>query len=227
LSCLQRQAPGRLYRETIDQAVWAEGLGFGSAWISEHHFSEDDYASSPLTIAAAIGARTSSMRVGTNIIVAALHDPVRLAEDATALSVMTGGRFELGVGLGYHETEFTAFGRQVRQRPSLLEDSIAVIRRAWSGSAERYEGKRFSSPGLPVTPVPETVPRLLTGAQSEPGIDRAARLGDGVITFVQRALRLVRRRAGTPWPPLRGWPGLRQSVGNRRRRPGAGMGRGR
>jgi alkanesulfonate monooxygenase SsuD/methylene tetrahydromethanopterin reductase-like flavin-dependent oxidoreductase (luciferase family) len=222
-----RQAPGRLYRETIDQAVWAEGLGFGSAWISEHHFSEDDYASSPLTIAAAIGARTSSMRVGTNIIVAALHDPVRLAEDATALSVMTGGRFELGVGLGYHETEFTAFGRQVRQRPSLLEDSIAVIRRAWSGSAERYEGKRFSSPGLPVTPVPETVPRLLTGAQSEPGIDRAARLGDGVITFVQRALRLVRRRAGTPWPPLRGWPGLRQSVGNRRRRPGAGMGRGR
>jgi hypothetical protein len=83
---------------------------------------------------------------------------------------MTGGRFELGVGLGYHETEFTAFGRQVRQRPSLLEDSIAVIRCAWSGSAERYEGKRFSSPGLPVTPVPETVPRLLIGTQSEPGI---------------------------------------------------------
>ena len=101
-----RQAPGRLYRETIDQAVWAEGLGFGSAWISEHHFSED----------------------------------------AAALSLMTGGRFELGVGLGYHEREFTAFGRQVRQRPSLLEDSIAVIRHAWSGSAERYKGKRFSSP---------------------------------------------------------------------------------
>ena len=147
-----RQAPGRLYRETIDQAVWVESLGFGSAWISEHHFSEDDYASSPLTIAA-------------------------------ALSLMTGGRLELGVGLGYHETEFAAFGRQVRQRPSLLEDSIAVIRRAWSGSAERYEGRRFSSPGLPVTPVPELVPRLLVGAQSEPGIDRAARLGDGVITL--------------------------------------------
>ena len=178
-----RQAPGRLYRETIDQAVWAESLGFGSAWISEHHFSEDDYASSPLTIAAAIGARTSSMRVGTDIVVAALHDPVRLAEDAAALSLMTGGRFELGVGLGYHEREFAAFGRQVRQRPSLLEDSIAVIRHAWSGSAERYKGKRFSSPGLPVTPVPELVPRLLVGAQSEPGIDRAARLGDGVITL--------------------------------------------
>lgn len=184
-----RQPLERLYRETIDQAVWAEQLGFGSAWVSEHHFADDDYVSSPLTVAAAIGARTSSMRVGTNIVVAALHDPVRLAEDATAISLMTGGRFELGVGLGYHEREFTAFGRRLKQRPSLLEDSIAVIRRAWSGSDERFEGKRFSSPGMAVTPVPETVPRLLIGAQSEVGIDRAARLADGVITLANDHFR--------------------------------------
>ena len=147
-----RQAPGRLYRETIDQAVWAESLGFGSAWISEHHFSEDDYASSPLTIAAAIGARTSSMRVGTNIVVAALHDPVRLAEDAAALSLMTGGRFELGVGLGYHEREFAAFGRQVRQRPSLLEDSIAVIRQRLERVSRALQGQAVLFPRPPSDP---------------------------------------------------------------------------
>ncbi len=178
-----RQPLGDLYRETVDQAVWAEQLGFRSAWISEHHFSDDSYASSPLTIAAAIGARTSHMRVGTNIIVAALHEPVRLAEDAAALALLTGDRFELGVGLGYHEREFAAFGRKVRQRPSLLEDSIAVVRQAWSGGGEPYKGKRFSHPVLPVTPAPEVPPRLLIGAHSEPGIDRAARLGDGVITI--------------------------------------------
>ena len=104
---------GPLYRESIDQAVWAEAVGFGSCWVSEHHFTEDNYASSPLTIAAAIGARTTRMRVGTNIIVAGLHEPVRLAEDATAIGLLTGDRFDLGIGLGYHESEFAAFGRQV------------------------------------------------------------------------------------------------------------------
>ena len=121
-----------MYRDSLDQAVWAEQLGFGSAWFSEHHFSDDNYLASPLTLAAALGARTSTMRIGTNIIVAALHDPVRLAEDATAISLLTGDRFELGLGLGYHEREFAAFGRRLKQRPSLLEDSIAVIRHAWS-----------------------------------------------------------------------------------------------
>ena len=123
------------------------------------------------------------MRIGTNIIVAGLHNPVRLAEDATALSLLTDNRFELGVGLGYRELEFSGFGRSVKNRPSLLEDAIAIIRQAWTGSADGYEGKRLSSPALPVTPVPEVAPRLLVGAQSPVGIDRAARAGDGVITL--------------------------------------------
>ena len=178
-----RKNVGSMYRESIDQVTWAEKLGFGSVWLSEHHFADDDYASSPLTIAAAIGSRTTRMRIGTNIIVAALHEPVRIAEDAAALSFLTDNRFELGVGLGYHEREFEAFGRRVKQRPSLLEDAIAVIRQAWTGNGEPFEGKRFSLPPMAVTPVPEVPPRLLIGAQSPVGIDRAARLADGVITL--------------------------------------------
>ena len=174
---------GELYRRSIDQAVWAEQLGFGSAWLSEHHFADDDYASSPLIMAAVLAARTATMRIGTNIIVAGLHNPVRLAEDATALSLLSGDRFELGVGLGYRDLEFSGFGRSVKNRPSLLEDAIAIIRQAWCGSAEGYEGKRLSMPALPVTPLPEITPRLLVGAQSPVGIDRAARMGDGVITL--------------------------------------------
>jgi alkanesulfonate monooxygenase SsuD/methylene tetrahydromethanopterin reductase-like flavin-dependent oxidoreductase (luciferase family) len=178
------QPLGPLYRESIDQAVWAESLGFGSAWVSEHHFTEDNYASSPLTIAAALAARTTTMRIGTNIVVASLHNPVRLAEDATALVLLSGDRFDLGVGLGYHASEFEAFGRILKQRPSLFEDAIAMLRQSWSGGDQGYVGKRLSSPAQSVTPVPETPPKLLIGAQSEPGVDRAARLGDGVITLV-------------------------------------------
>jgi len=178
-----RQPTGPLYRDSVDQAVWAEGLGFGSAWFSEHHFADDDYLSSPLLLAGAVGTRTTRMRVGTNVVVAALHHPVRLAEDSTALALLTGDRFDLGVALGYHEREFAAFGQRVRQRPSLLEDAIEVVRRAWTPGREPHHGKRFSSPDLPVTPAPENPPRLLVGAQSPVGIDRAARMGDGVITL--------------------------------------------
>ncbi len=178
-----RQPLGALYRDSLDQAVWAESLGFGSAWFSEHHFSEDDYLASPLTLCAAVGARTSTMRVGTNIIVSALQDPIRLSEDATAIALLTGDRFELGLGLGYHEREFAAFGRRLKQRPSLFEDSIQVIQHAWTADSARYEGKRYSSPDLPILPKPETAPRVLIGAQSEVGIDRAARMTDGVITL--------------------------------------------
>lgn len=185
-----RQPAGRLYRDTLDQVVWAESLGYRSAWISEHHFTEDDYCSSPLTLAAAVLARTSRMQVGTNIVVAGLHEPVRLAEDATALSLMSENRFRLGVGLGYHPSEFAAFGRTVKNRPSLLEDAIAIVRRSWSGSDEVYTGKRMSSPGQVVTPLPEVAPPLLIGGQSEAGIDRAARLGDGVITLTNDHLQV-------------------------------------
>jgi alkanesulfonate monooxygenase SsuD/methylene tetrahydromethanopterin reductase-like flavin-dependent oxidoreductase (luciferase family) len=87
------------------------------------------------------------------------------------------------VGLGYRDLEFSGFGRNVKNRPSLLEDAIAILRQAWSGNADGYEGKRLSLPALPVTPVPEVTPRLLVGAQSPVGIDRAARMGDGVITL--------------------------------------------
>src|SRR5688572_21771745 len=121
-----------LYRETLDQIAWAENLGFRSVWLTEHHFCDDGYTPSPLVVAAGIGARTQHMRIGTNLIVLPLHDPMRIAEDAATVSILTGGRFLLGVGQGYHEAEFEGFGRKLRNRPSLLEEGIEIIRRAWT-----------------------------------------------------------------------------------------------
>ena len=170
-----------LYRETLDQITWAEELGFRSVWLTEHHFSDDGYAPSPLVIAAAIGARTQHMRIGTNLIVLPLHDPMRIAEDAATASILTGGRFLLGVGQGYHEAEFEAFGRKLTNRPSLLEEGIEIIRRAWTGEIVNFTGKRFTVDGVRITPVPDNVPPILVGALADPAIERAARLGDGYL----------------------------------------------
>ncbi|MQA13603.1 MAG: LLM class flavin-dependent oxidoreductase [Pseudonocardiaceae bacterium] len=171
-----------LYREVLDQITWAEGLGLGSVWLTEHHFCDDGYTPSPFVIASAIGQRTKTMHLGTNLIVSPLHNPIRLAEDAATLSLLTGGRFDLGIGMGYWVPEFEAFGRNIKNRPSLLTEGAELIRRAWSGSTEPYQGKRFQFPGVPVTPVPEQVPQLLVGALAEPAIERVAQIADGFLS---------------------------------------------
>lgn len=183
--------PEELYRQNLEQISWAEGLGFGSVWLTEHHFCEDGYTPSPLPIAAAIGARTSSMRIGTNLMLLPLHDPIRVAEDAATLSLLTGGRFALGVGMGYRELEFDVFGRRMSNRPSLLEEGVEIIRRAWSGQPVDFHGRRFDVPAVSVTPVPSHVPPLLIGGLAEPAIDRVARIADGYLCTVNNDLALL------------------------------------
>ncbi len=170
------------YAEVLDQIAWAEQRGLDSVWLTEHHFVGDGYSPSPFVLASAIAQRTSRLRIGTNLIISPIHEPVRLAEDAATLSLLSGGRFDLGVGQGYWAREFAAFGRDLKHRPSLLEEGVEIIRRAWSGSAEGFEGKRFRLPAYPVTPVPEQVPALLVGAMADVAIERAARIGDGFLS---------------------------------------------
>ena len=171
-----------LYRANIEQIAWAETLGFDSVWLTEHHFSADGYTPSPLVIAAAIGERTQRLRIGTNLMLLPLADPVRLAEDAATVSILTGGRFDLGVGAGYRQLEFDYFGRKLSHRPSLMEEGVAIIRQAWSGEPIRFHGKRHRIDGLEVAPVPPTRPRLFIGAMAAAPIERAARIGDGFLS---------------------------------------------
>jgi alkanesulfonate monooxygenase SsuD/methylene tetrahydromethanopterin reductase-like flavin-dependent oxidoreductase (luciferase family) len=171
-----------LYRDALAQIELAEGMGFDSVWLTEHHFCDDGYTPSPLVIAGAIAARTSRMRIGTNLIVLPLHDPIRIAEDAATLAILTDGRFDLGVAVGYREMEFAAFGRKLRHRPSLMEEAVEVIRRAWSGGPVDFHGKRFDYGPVHVTPVPAKPPRLFMGGMTEPAIDRVARTADGFLS---------------------------------------------
>jgi alkanesulfonate monooxygenase SsuD/methylene tetrahydromethanopterin reductase-like flavin-dependent oxidoreductase (luciferase family) len=170
-----------LYRELLDQAVWAEGIGFDAVWLSEHHLTDDGYSPSPLVLLGAIAARTTRLRLGTNLIVAPLHDPVRLAEDTATLTIVSGGRVDLGIAGGYRALEFAAFGRELAHRPSLMEETVAILRRAWAGESLAFAGRRYSYPDVRVTPVPPHPPRLLMGGHAAPALERVARLADGYL----------------------------------------------
>lgn len=177
-----RQPFGRMYRQYLDQIENAESIGFNSVWLTEHHFCDDGYTPSPLVIASAIGSRTRDMRIGTNLMILPLHNPIRIAEDAATLSLLTGGRFDLGVGIGYRQMEFDAFERQLKFRPSLMEEAVEIIRRAWAGETINFKGKRFEIGDHKITPQPEIPPRILLGGLSEPAIERAARIADGFLS---------------------------------------------
>ena len=170
------------YARILEQISWAESLGYGSVWLTEHHFCDDGYTPSPFVLAGAIGARTTTLRIGTNLVQLPLADPIRVAEDAATLSLLTGGRFDLGVGAGYRQLEFKAFGRSLRNRPSLMEEGIAIIRGAWSGERLDFRGKRFTYRDITVQPVPEDRPHVYMGGLSEPAIARAAAIADGFLS---------------------------------------------
>ncbi len=177
-----RQPFEAFYAERFEQLVQAEKLGFNSCWLTEHHFCEDGYTPSPLVLASAIAARTEKMRLGTNLMLLPLHDPIRVAEDAATLSLLSGGRFDLGVGIGYRQAEFDQFKRKISHRPSLIEEGIEILRRSWSGEPVNFSGKRFEVGDLKVMPTPETNPKIYLGGMAEPAIQRAARIADGFLS---------------------------------------------
>jgi probable F420-dependent oxidoreductase len=169
------------YAECLEEIEEAEGLGYAGIWLSEHHFVDDGYLPSPLVVAAAIAALTERITVGTNVLLLPMHHPLRVAEDAAVADLVSGGRFVLGVGQGYVQHEFEVLGFDRKQRPSLLEEGIEVIRRAWEEGRIGYEGKRWRFDDLPFGPRPERPTPLYVGAFADPAIDRAARMADGFL----------------------------------------------
>jgi alkanesulfonate monooxygenase SsuD/methylene tetrahydromethanopterin reductase-like flavin-dependent oxidoreductase (luciferase family) len=171
----------RFYAECFEEIEEAERLGYAGVWLSEHHFVDDGYLPSPLVVAAAIAARTQRMAIGTNVLLLPMHHPLRVAEDAAVADLVSGGRFVLGVGQGYVEHEFEVLGFNRKHRPSLFEEGVEIIRRAWEEGRIGYEGKRWRFEDLPFEPRPERAPPIYIGAFAEPAIDRAARMGDGFL----------------------------------------------
>ena len=168
-------AHAQLYAELLEQGEQIEAAGLDSMWISEHHFAEDGYMPSVLNIAAALLARTERITVATDRLAASLHDPVRLAEDAIALDLVSGGRFVLGLSLCYRAEEFRGFGVDPSTDEERLEATARTLRAAFAGRQVEV-GARTAT----VTPLPATAggPRLMIAADGDRGAARAARLAD-------------------------------------------------
>jgi len=174
-----RKPWAEVYASLLDQIAFADELGFDSIWLTEHHFVADGYTPSPVPLMAAIAARTTRVQISTDILILPLYHPVKLAEDIATIDVLSNGRAMLGVGSGYRDAEFVAFGTSRKERASRMEEGVAVLRGCWTDGPFSFAGQHYRLEGI--DPVPKPIqrphPPLWMAATAAPAARRAARLG--------------------------------------------------
>ena len=173
--------PARRFAETLEQARLIHALGFDSIWGGEHHATPGFHYFPLLPMLQRLAAEVPGLSIGTNLVLLPLHNPVEIAEVGAFLDVITGGRFMLGVGLGYRPEEFAIFGVPMAERVSRLVEGVEIIRRLWTEEKVTHRGRHWSFENLTIRPRPIQRPRppILVGSQVPAGIARAARIADG------------------------------------------------
>mgnify|MGYP001556345452 CR=1 FL=1 len=173
-----------LVRAAIEQVEWADKRGFHRVELTEHHGMPDNVNPSPLITAAAMASRSSRIRFQPSAIILPLHDPIRIAEDCVMVDIVSNGRLDVTLGLGYMPSEFEMFGVSLKDRAQLMDDKLDALGRALKGERFEYDGRKIH-----VTPSPVQAggPKLFIGGGVLAAARRAARYGDGYYPMSYRA----------------------------------------
>ena len=164
-------------------AELAEELGFDSVWATEHIIvgpeGVDPYGRvyDPLVTLAWIAGWTERIGLGTSIVLVPLHNPIHLAKEVATLQELSGGRFTLGVGMGWHKDEFAFMGVPFERRGRRADEAIRLMRALWNGERD-FQGKLWSFHDATSEPHPSPIPEIWVGGSSARAIRRALELGD-------------------------------------------------
>jgi probable F420-dependent oxidoreductase len=174
-----KRSHSELYADTLRLAEIAEGAGFDSFWLAEHHGASDGYIPALLPFLSAVASRTTRLEVGTAVMLAPFHNPLRVAEDAAVVDNISGGRLNLGLGLGWVPEEYRMFGVDTKGRGKRLEEFVDVLRLAWTGERFSFAGKHLSYDDVLVKPAPARTVPVWLGGGTPLALERAARMADG------------------------------------------------
>jgi probable F420-dependent oxidoreductase len=228
---------GDEYAGILELTRLVESEQLDAAWVSEHHFAADGYLPSLLPMMAAMAAVTERIELGTGVVLAPFHDPIRLAEDFAVVDQISGGRTICGLGIGWREEEFRAFGIDISSRARRLVEIVEILRLCWGRDRVDFGGRFYSYEGVAVTPKPHRIPPILVGGFVDRAVARAGRIGDGYISSRAPVARVAesfelaaraRADAGRAGPPIvgvlqnafvtpdpeRDWPSVRDGIGH-------------
>jgi len=174
--------PKRRFDEIVEQVRLARKLGFDSVWGGEHHITDGYHYFPLLPLLQRLAPEAEGMELGTNIVLLPMHNPMEIAEITAFLDVITDGKFNLGVGLGYRPEEFDMFGVPMKQRVSRMVEGIEIIRRLWTEDKVTHNGRHWQFENFTIRPQPAKKsphPPILIAAQVEAAVERAAKYADG------------------------------------------------
>jgi alkanesulfonate monooxygenase SsuD/methylene tetrahydromethanopterin reductase-like flavin-dependent oxidoreductase (luciferase family) len=184
-----------LYDEVLDLTREIEAAGLDSAWVSEHHFSEDGYLSATMPTLAAMAAETDDIELGPCIALGPLYEPIRLAEDAATVNLIADDRLTLGLSIGSNPREFDVFGVPRDERAERLGDLLPFLRGAWSDGPLEYDSEFHDVPAdVSITPKPDGEIPLMLGGAAKPAVRRAAREAEGWCAPSALSIGAVKKR---------------------------------
>jgi alkanesulfonate monooxygenase SsuD/methylene tetrahydromethanopterin reductase-like flavin-dependent oxidoreductase (luciferase family) len=168
------------FREQLEQARLADTLGFASITKGMHYSSPPLQSLQQMPFLCRVIAEAPNLRVNFGLILLALHKPLDIAEQLATVDVMSGGKVIFGAALGYREVEYLAFGTTQKERVRRFEENLEAVRRLWTEDVVDMVGSHFTLAGASASPRPVQKPHppIWIGANADPAIRRAARLGD-------------------------------------------------
>jgi alkanesulfonate monooxygenase SsuD/methylene tetrahydromethanopterin reductase-like flavin-dependent oxidoreductase (luciferase family) len=189
LQCPADKPVVEAYREILEEGELADQLGFRSLWLAELHFTRDfSVMPAPQLVASAIAARTRRLRLGIGVYILPVHHPLRLAEEAAALDILSNGRFDFGAGRGHPFTRvYEGFAVPFDESRQRFDECLEIVRRAWTESSLTYKGNFFSFDDIEVVPKPlqKPHPPIYIGAVSPGSLVSAGERGYNVMVPAQ------------------------------------------
>lgn len=166
-------------QDSVDQVRAARDAGFDLICTGQHYLAAPYQMSSSLPLLARLAAEAGDMAIAATVILVPLHNPVELAESIATLDAICGGKFIVGVGLGYRDEEYTAFGIQRGERVGRLREALEVMKLLWTQDEVEFQGKYYQVPHCaPATrPVQKPYPPIWVAANNDAAIRRAAKWG--------------------------------------------------
>ncbi|OBK77703.1 LLM class flavin-dependent oxidoreductase [Mycobacterium sp. 1274761.0] len=177
-----RRPWSEVYGETLDLVAWTETVGFGGAWVPEHHGADDGYLPAPNIALGAMAARTSTIRIGIGLAIGPLYHPVRFAEECAVLDILSDGRFDAALAIGYRRREYDMYGERFSLRGNRFDEFLHIVRALWAGETVTFQGRHYTVIEARIMPPPPRghIP-LYIGGFTDRALDRVAAHADGYL----------------------------------------------